>query len=255
MVIDADVHISPFDLGNSISADELLRRMDRSNIEKSLTWLQPSYFPDITAGNRYVFQATRDHPDRILGFGWTDPHYGISQAIEEAKRCVEEYGFYGVKFNGAQNYYYIDSEDLALPVIDVVAQMKTILAFHIGADAFDATHPYRLAKIARRHPETPILMVHMGGVGFHDITHAAIEVGQEHPNITLIGSAVRAIKILSAIKTLGADRVCFGSDTPFALMHVELAMYKALMEDELTPGKQSKVMGGNIARLFKLGIN
>ena len=254
MIIDADVHISPFDLGNSISIGELIRRMDRSNVEKALTWLQPPYFPDIVAGNEYVYQSAKDHPDRILGFGWTDPHHGIQEAIDEARRCVEEYGFYGVKLNGAQNSYYIDSEDLAQPVIDAIAQMDTILAFHVGTDAFEATHPFRLAKIAKRHPETPILMVHMGGVAFNDLTNAAIEIAQECPNITLIGSAVRATKILKAIKTLGADRVCYGSDTPFALMHVELAMYNALLDGEVTPGEKASIMGLNVARLFNLDV-
>jgi predicted TIM-barrel fold metal-dependent hydrolase len=252
MIIDADAHISPFDKNGSITIEELLRRMDRSSVVKALTWLQPPYFPDITEGNRYVYQATRDHPDRILGFGWTDPHFGMATAIDEARRCVEEYGFHGVKLNGAQNNFYIDDEEISFPIIDAIAKLDTVLAFHIGTDAYEATHPCRLAKIARRYPEVPILMVHMGGIAFHDLSHAAIEVAQECPNITLIGSGVRAVNILKAVKTLGAERVCFGSDTPFALMHVEIAMYNALLEGEVTPEEKALVMGGNIARLFAL---
>jgi predicted TIM-barrel fold metal-dependent hydrolase len=61
---------------------------------------------------------------------------------------------------------------------------------------------------------------------------------------------VRAVKRLKAIKTLGADRVCFGSDAPFALMHVELAMYRALLQDEVSQAERDLVLGGNIARLF-----
>lgn len=65
-------------------------------------------------------------------------------------------------------------------------------------------------------------MVHMGGVAHHDLTNAAIEIAQQYDNLTLIGSAVRTIPIIKAIKTLGSSRVCFGSDTPFSLMHVEV---------------------------------
>ena len=71
--------------------------------------------------------------------------------------------------------------------------------------------------------------------------------------MTLIGSAVRAVAVLKAVKTLGADRVCFGSDTPFALMHVEVAKNKAFLEGEVTPAERQLVMAGNIARL--LGLN
>ncbi|MGI8643128.1 MAG: amidohydrolase family protein, partial [Thermomicrobiales bacterium] len=72
--------------------------------------------------------------------------------------------------------------------------------------------------------------------------------------ITLIGSTVKARPILTAIKTLGADRVCFGSDTPFELMHVELAKYRALLEGEVTEEEQGGVLGGNIARLLALPV-
>jgi len=252
MIIDADTHISPISGGLNIQADELLRRMDYSGVDKAITWLQPAYFPDVDFGNALVYEAAKKYPDRILGFGWADPHYGLDAAKDQIKRCIEEYGFYGVKLNGAQNRFFIDSEDMALPLIDEIVKAGVILAFHIGTDAFEATHPFRLAKIARRYPETKILAVHMGGVAFHDLSSAAIEVALEYPNITLIGSGVRAVNSLKAIKTLGSDRVCFGSDTPFALMHVELAMYEALLRDEVSERSKKLVLGGNIAGLFKI---
>ena len=53
--------------------------------------------------NRYVFDADRAHPDRILGFGWADPRLGVDQAVRMTRTCLDDYGFYGVKLNGAQN--------------------------------------------------------------------------------------------------------------------------------------------------------
>jgi predicted TIM-barrel fold metal-dependent hydrolase len=253
MLIDADVHISPTPQGgNSITIDELLRRMDRCGVDKAVTWLQPPYVrSEIDAGNAYVVQAMREHPDRILGFGWADPNLGIERAIEEARRALDQ-GCYGVKLNGAQNAYPIDNPRLAMPIIETIAGAGSVLALHVGADAYDDTHPARVARIARAFPELRILVIHMGGAAFHDLSAAAIAVAQEHPNLTLIGSAVRAIPILTAIRTLGADRVCFGSDTPFELMHVELAKYRALLDGEITPEEMAGVMGGNIARVLRL---
>jgi len=252
MIIDADCHLSPVESAWTIQVEGLVRRMDYAGVDKALTWLQPAYFPDVDAGNAYVYEAAKKYPDRILGFGWADPHYGIKAAKAQIHQCLDEYGFYGVKLNGAQNHFRIDDEALAIPLIEEIAKAGGIMAFHIGTDAYENTHPFRLAKIAQRCPETPILAVHMGGVAFHDLSDACIEVAQQCPNITLIGSAVRAVKIRKAIQTLGADRVCFGSDTPFAMMHVELAMYKALMRDEVSTDDQALVLGGNIARLFGL---
>lgn len=136
------------------------------------------------------------------------------------------------------------------PVIEEIAKMGTILAFHVGADAPDRTHPDRVAKIARRFPEMPILMVHMGGAGQPDLGHKAIEVAQGHANTMLIGTE----PILKAIQTLGASRVCFGSDAPFASMGAEVARYNAFLDDEVTEEDRHQVMAANMARLFGLEI-
>lgn len=254
MLIDADVHISPTPQGgNSISVDELLRRMDRSGVDKAVTWLQPPYQRgEIDQGNAYVYEATQQHPDRIIGFGWADPNLGVTRAKEDVARCVDDYGLYGVKLNGAQNDFVIDDASLSMPVVEEIAKHGVVLGMHIGADAFDKTHPSRAGRIAAAFPELRILMIHMGGVGHSDLTRAAIEVGQEHPNITMIGSAVKSVPVLKAIKTLGAERVCFGSDTPFELMHVELAKYRALLDGEVTEQERDDILGNNIARLLRL---
>ena len=250
MIIDADVHISPFQEPGRIQVEELVRRMERSGVDKALTWLQPHYFKDVDQGNRYVYQSSIKFPEKVLGFGWADPHYGIVSAVETTVRCLDEYGFFGVKLNGAQNEFYIDQEDLSMPVLEEIAKRGKIAAFHIGTDAYDATHPFRLGKIAAIFPDTPILAVHMGGVAHKDLTNAMIEIAQQHTNITLIGSAVKTKPILKAIKALGAERICYGSDTPFDLIHVELARYKAMLDGEVTSEEKALIMGGNIARIF-----
>ena len=253
MVIDADVHISPtLESGNSIGISELLRRMDKAGVDKALTWLQPPYMREIGNANEYVYKAAKENPERILGFGWADPNLGVEKARDMAKKCIYEYGFFGVKLNGAQNSFYIDSPELSIPVIEEIAKSGRILAFHVGGDAYEQTHPFRVGKIANVFPELQILMVHMGGAAFADLSNAAIETAARYPNITLIGSAIRAIPILKAVKTLGAHRVCFGSDTPFELMHVEVAKYHALLEEEVTQEDRGKIMGGNITRLLNL---
>ena len=250
MIIDADCHISPHPEG--ITIEELLRRMDRAGVEKAVTWLQPPYRREIDEANEYVHRAMQAHPDRILGFGWADPNLGVDKARDTVRKCVETYGFYGVKLNGAQNSFFIDDPALSLPVIEEIAGTGKLLAFHVGADAPEHTHPFRVAKIARTHPDVTILCAHMGGVGHHDLSAAMIEFARECPNLHLIGSAVRDVHVLDAIRTLGPERVSFGSDTPFALMQVQLAMYRALLADELTAEQRAAVLGGNIERLFGL---
>jgi predicted TIM-barrel fold metal-dependent hydrolase len=140
---------------------------------------------------------------------------------------------------------------MALPYIEEAVGYVKPLVFHIGADFYENTHPYRLGHIAERFPETQFLMVHMGGAGLPALDRSAIEVTQKYSNITIIGSGVEARAVLKAIQTLGIDRVCFGSDTPFCLMHVELTKYRALLRD-FSEEDQAKVLGGNLAQLLSL---
>ncbi|MGD8240899.1 MAG: amidohydrolase family protein [Armatimonadota bacterium] len=252
MIIDADVHISPTsEGGNSILIDEALRRMDRCGVDKALIWLQPPYGRELSKGNAYVHQATLQHPDRFLGFGWADPNLGVEKARDTVRRCTDDYGFYGVKLNGAQNSFYIDDQELSVPVIETLAATGKLLALHVGADAYEHTHPFRVAKITEQFPDLRILIVHMGGVGVPDMTDAVIEVAAAYSQLTLIGSAVRSAPLLKALRTLGSGRIAFGSDTPFELMHVELARYRALLdEDEFSEEDRHNVLAGNMLRVL-----
>ncbi len=253
MIIDADTHITP--TGAEFSTEQLVTAMGRAGVDKALAWLRPDYHAEEIEGhNAYVYKATQAYPDKILGFGWADPTVGVDHAKDMVKACVYEYGFYGVKLNGAQNHFYIDDPEISLPVIEEIARAGSILAFHVGSDDYSRTHPYRVGKIARQFPELPILMSHMGGVGVPDLSYEAIEMAQAYPNLTLIGSAIDAKPILRAVKTLGASRVCFGSDAPFRLMHVVVAKYNALLDGEVSEAEKSDVMAGNITRLFGLQV-
>ncbi|MFW6269336.1 MAG: amidohydrolase family protein, partial [Bacillota bacterium] len=146
MIIDADTHISPLEGDKRISAEILLEKMEKAGVDKSITWLQPPC--NVAESNHYVYESVKNHPKRLLGFGWADPREGVDVARDNVKKCVYEYGFYGVKLNGAQNNYYIDDEELALPVIEEIAKTGKILAFHVGADAPERTNPKRVARIA-----------------------------------------------------------------------------------------------------------
>ncbi len=143
----------------------------------------------------------------------------------------------------------IDDSQLAMPYIEQVVAYGKPIAFHIGSDFFENTHPYRLGNIAERFPETQFIMIHMGGAAVPTLERSAIETAAKHRNITIIGSAINEHAILRAIDTLGADRVCFGSDTPFRLMHVQLAMYRAMLRDHDSDA-QARILGGTMARLL-----
>ena len=249
MIIDGDSHISPG--APEFSLESQMEAMERAAVDKALVWLSPHHYrgEELTEHNAYVSRAAREHPDRLLPIGWADPTVGVEHAKEMVRRSVEEWGFYGVKLNGAQNNYFIDDPVLALPVAEEIAKAGKMIAFHIGPDAYERTHPFRAARVARLFPETPILMVHMGMTS-NDMNRAVIEMARECPNMVLIASATSDSLALKAIRTLGASRVCFGSDRPFRKMDVMKVMYETAFAGELEHDEMELFMGGNMARLF-----
>lgn len=249
-IFDADTHLT---LTEKIAqtADELLRNMDKAKIDKSLVWLQPPYMRAIEDANRYVYESAKRFHDRLVPFGWVDPHFGMERSMEMLRVCLDEYGMHGIKLNGAQNDFCIDDPAID-PIIAELEKRDSVLALHVGSDFFDNTHPARVERIAKRHPNLRMLLAHMGGAGLPDLGDYCIEVAAEHPNLMLIGSAISYLKVMKAIKTLGAERVCFGSDSPFRYQHVEVAAYQALLDGEVTQEEKEKIMGLNLMRFLRL---
>ena len=250
MIFDADIHLSLTER-NGLTAEAALAAMDRAGIEKANIWLQPPYMREIEEANRYIYTSWRAHPDRFCATGWVDPHFGPERSEAMLRRILEDYGMRAVKFNGAQNSYPIDGEPL-LPLYERVRDAGCALAFHIGADSYDFTHPSRAQNVATQFPDTRIMLVHMGGAGKPDLSDACIDVARACPNVMLTGSAVSYLAVVKAINILGPKRVCFGSDAPFALPYVERTAYEAFLPDVTDERGRALIMGQNALRFFQI---
>ena len=101
----------------------------------------------------------------------------------------------------------IDDDRLALPLIERAAKYGKVIAFHIGADFYENTHPYRLQRIARLFPETRFILIHLGGAGLPPLDRAAVEVLQSCPNVIAIGSGINELPILRALQQAGTERI------------------------------------------------
>jgi predicted TIM-barrel fold metal-dependent hydrolase len=116
------------------------------------------------AANQYVAKSADSYPNRIIPAGWTDPKaLGLEGALKLAETCVQELGFPLVKMNPAQNAFPIDSPEV-MTVLDRIVELGAVPAFHFGADTI-YTPATGLQKVAQRHPDHPLVAVHMGGGG------------------------------------------------------------------------------------------
>jgi uncharacterized protein len=251
MIFDADVHITDRAGGNNMSIGALISQMDRYGVDKALCWPMVSYTGEVADDNRAIAVGMKNHPDRIIGFGGLNPMRGLNQAKDELKKCINDYGLRGVKLNGARDGYYVDSEELAMPLIEEIVGNGLLLSLHCGINDPAKAHPWRIGNIAERFPEATVLMIHMGGAGAYPALHdSAFAIAKKHENIHLVGSEADPRAIVRAISDVGADRVLYGSDTPFVPMKYGLALYKTLLE-EFTEADAEKVMGNNMAKLLR----
>ena len=251
MYIDADTHVSSRNVPGEISIDELIRRMDEIGVDRAVAWPMLSYQREINSDNATIHAGYMAHPDRIIPFGGVNPRLGIEQARDELERCIKVYGMRGVKLNGARDVFYIDDPELSLPLVDMIAEAGLILAFHCGVNDFERTHPFRIAKISKRHPNLKIMLVHMGGAGSPALHNAVIELAAENPSWYLIDSEADYRAVLKALQVLGSESICYGSDTPFCPMRYEWGIRQVIYQD-LSENERANVLGGNMARLLGL---
>ncbi len=251
MYIDADCHISSRETGPEIGIDELLRRMDQVGVDRAVCWPMVSYTREMASDNRAIYEGAKAHPDRIIPFGGVNPRLGMDVATDELNRCIEVYGMRGIKLNGARDEFFVDDPRLSLPLVHRIAEAGLVLALHCGANDFERTHPLRIAKVSEACPSLPVMVVHMGGAGLPALHNSVIEFAGSYPNWYLIDSEADYREVHKALDLLGAERICYGSDSPFCPMRFEWAIRAAIYQD-LSEEDRALVLGGNMARL--LGI-
>ena len=251
MIIDTDTHITDRSGGVNMSIEKLIGLLDKLGVDKAVCWPMVSYYNEVAEDNATIAKGMKKYPDRIIGFSGLNPLRGKDETKAELKRCAEEYGVCGVKFNGARDGYFIDDEKLALPFVEEVAKRGLIIAFHCGANDSARTHPWQVGQIAKRFPETTMLMVHMGGAGFGPALYdAGLRAAKECPNIYMVASECAGEAIENAIRTLGANRVMYASDAPFVAMKYGWVQIQAVLED-FSEEEKKLVMGETAAEIFK----
>lgn len=309
LVIDADTHATDpavltgaareryesqpgYYHGRPISAEDLLCEMELASVNMALIWQNPAATqytddPDSNAeallkANEYICDAASRYPDKFIPAGWTDPKAcGVKNAIRIAKVCVHEFGFPAVKMNPAQNRFPIDSPEV-LDVVDSIVELGAVPAFHFGADT-SFTPAEGFEAVALRHPEHPILGVHMGGGGAgyldaEELYRKARELGLRRANVRYVLSAKRDTHIETDLITYElagppfSSNIFCGSDAPYGRMTWNFGGFRAMFDSLLradrhtdkrvrshpelfTPEAARAYLGGNCARFILAACN
>lgn len=257
MIIDAHTHVGP-DLEHGVKAasypsarpPDLIAAMDANGIERAIVfgthWQTRGRHvdPNYEQGNRYVRDAVRKYPDRLIGFARANPNFG-RQAVDELDRALREDGMRGIKLHPDLESFYMASDHLVDPIFALAAERRVPLLIYSGYPL--RAQPLRFLRYAERFPAVPIILAHMG---FRMVADA-ITVAERAPNIYLETSCQSSVGILRAVQRLGPRRVLFGSDFPYEVPRVELARIGEY--PGFDAGARERIFGGNAAEL--LGLN
>jgi len=265
LVLDGDTHPTSYDRlagavkerydstpnyyqGRPITPEDLLKEMDQAGVDLALCWQNPATTlytndPDENArllweANKDIFEISSKYPKRFFAAGWTDPRaLGMEGAKQLVDMLVDELGFSIIKMNPAQNEFPIDSA-MVKEVVDHIVTRGAFPAFHYGGDT-EFTPANGLQVIANRHPETPVIAVHMGGGGSHYVHGDPIyletrRLGLELDNLFFILSAKRDTHIASDLITYACEgmkhvrKMACGSDAPYGNVIWNYGGYRAL---------------------------
>lgn len=211
---------------------------DRAGIEMAVVMPVPTPNP-----NHQALADTLEGNPRWIPCAQVNPQHG-ERAVAEFRRAVTEFGCKMLKIMPAI-YNTPPTSPNALALMDVARELGVSVNIHSTGNNGD---PLEIGALARRYPEVPIIMDHMG---YRNDGHAAILAAQDNPNIFL-GTTIAAFEpsfIATAIKEVGADRIIFGSNLPNC--YPDLAI-EALRRGKFGEEAEALILGGNLARM--LGI-
>jgi hypothetical protein len=168
----------------------------------------PEEFRD---SNARMAEYARRFPDRVLGYCFVDPRW-VREAVDELRRCMDEYGFIGLKLHVSCRC----SDPEVFPLVEVCVEHDAPILQHVAHPLSrkaepTLSDPEDVAELARRYPQAKIIQGHIGGGGDWEW---AIKSTRDCPNVYLdtSGSGIESAMIEAARDAVGVGRLVFGTD-------------------------------------------
>ncbi|NSW89104.1 MAG: amidohydrolase [Firmicutes bacterium] len=214
MIIDTHVHMTDGKFRNGdlpgLTVEETLELMDESKVEK--IWVSPTSglygIGEYREANQALHDFCKRNEKRFIGFFTVNPNYGC-KTLDEIKRCVEIYGFKGLKLHTWLQGCPITHPSISLITEECIKHNLPIL-FHDGSPPYAST--LQVANLAFRYPEATIILGHSGLIETYD---NAIHAANKYKNIYLSLCGPSIFQLQKIIDRVSNDKIMFGSDFGF----------------------------------------
>ena len=250
VIIDGHTHFAGQGKGfQPNTVEEFTTIMDRNGIDAVVTCAPYSSIgKDRTydEANEFLAKSTEEAGGRIIPFMRVNPHLQ-ENALSSIKKGAKQ-GFRGIKFHPRNEAFAINSEELAFPIAELALKLGMPILIHTGEpDTYGYAQPTLVGDLADSFPDLTLVVGHMG----KRLCEDAICVARWFDNIILETSFRSHRDIARAVRRVGADRVIYGSDTPFGIPEVE--MLKVRVAD-ISAEEKRMVLGDNMARILGLEV-
>ncbi|RJP72599.1 MAG: amidohydrolase [Candidatus Abyssobacteria bacterium SURF_17] len=244
-----------------------MREMYHAAVEKLPENQRKGEHPEIIATmservkrrNRWTCELAREHPE-LIAFPSIDPLMGSEAMVAEVEACAKD-GAKGIKLHPAEGHYFPRDERL-WPVYAKVQKLGLPIISHGGVfmmtdyeGGASYTRPSNFEPVLESFPKLKLVVAHLG----HGYWNESVELAKKYPNVffdtSAVISGVEHLQTLSAsdavslIRTLGVERVMFGSDYPWFSPASSL---KSFLQLSLTTDEKEKILGKNARRILKI---
>lgn len=134
------------------------------------------------------------------------PRLGADRA-EDVEPLLDA-GFRGLKFHPHVDQRPADDPAMD-PFLALARRRRVPVQVHSAAD--DPSRPERVAALAARFPDVPVVMIDTG-LGVED-RRAVLELARRRPNLYLETSWLPADWVVAAMEAVDSSRTLFGTDT------------------------------------------
>ncbi len=246
LILDAHAH-----LGQDVVFDE------ESTEEELLGWhrrcgvagaiVQPfvprPYLIDTQRIHDRIAALCAAHPGRYFGMASINPHLDPLEYVDEARRCVQDLGFVGLKLTPIAHAASPGTLD-GRRVFETAIALGVPVMVHTGA-GIPFADPAGLEEVVADYRRVPIVLAHAGTDLFFT---QALSLARRFEHVYLEPSWLGILNLRKALRVIGPEKIMFSADHGVNIP-VELAKYTTLLE----PGAAlDRVLAGTAIEVFGL---
>ncbi len=228
------------------TVESLKRSMAENGIDISVVMpiaTKPKQTPTI---NTYAEEITEGN---IISFGSLHP---MQEDWEEVLDDLSQRGFKGIKIHPQYQDVYVDSPEV-IRIIKKAEELKMYTMFHAGADVGVATSELctveRICRLLDHVSGKFLIAAHLGGFEMWDDVEKYLVGSEMYFDISCACSLIENEQFLRIIRNHGADKILYGSDSPWKSQSSPLEELKKL---DLTQEEMDLITHKNAMKILDI---